>query len=109
MKLAAGFAQWVNESKRFELAAPQVLPAIVFRVKLQNAGEAETAAANRALVEEINQSGQRWISLTTVAERSAIRTMVISYLTTETHVLELKNALLAASERLIAPRRIQMK
>jgi hypothetical protein len=32
--------------------------------------------------------------------------MVISYLTTETHVLELKNALLAAAERLIAPRQI---
>jgi glutamate/tyrosine decarboxylase-like PLP-dependent enzyme len=106
MKLAAGFAQWVNESKRFELVAPQVLPAIVFRVNLQNAGEAEIAAANRALVEEVNRSGQRWISLTTVAERSAIRTMVISYLTTETHVLELKNALLAAAERLIAPRQI---
>jgi aromatic-L-amino-acid/L-tryptophan decarboxylase len=104
MKLASGLARWVNDSELFTLAAPQVLPSIIFRVNLRGVDEAEIAAANRAVVEEVNRSGQRWISLTTVAGRSAIRTMVISYLTTEAHLLELEGALRVAAERVINKR-----
>ena len=34
MKLAAFFANWVRSSELFELAAPQVLPIVNFRMKL---------------------------------------------------------------------------
>jgi len=104
MDLASGLARRLNDSNLFELAAAQTLPAIVFRVKHDGLDEEEIAAANKAVVEEVNRSGKRWISLTKVAGRSAIRTMVISYLTSQSHVLELEEALRAAAEQSIYSR-----
>ena len=80
-----------------------MLSAVAFRVKLA-ASEEEIEAANRAVVEDVNHSGERWISLTTVAGKSAIRTMVISYLTTERHLQGLQHALHLAATRAIEAR-----
>jgi aromatic-L-amino-acid decarboxylase len=103
ISLAAAMAHWLRESGLFELCAPQMLSAVAFRVKL-SASEEEVEAANRAVVEDVNHSGERWISLTTVAGRSAIRTMVISYLTTERHLQGLQQALQQAATRVIEAR-----
>ncbi len=99
--LAADMARWIQDSGLFELCAPQMLSAVAFRVKLAGT-EKEIATANRAVVDDVNRSGERWISITTVTGRSAIRTMVISYLTTEHHLKGLQDALREAALRVVA-------
>ncbi|HET7873033.1 MAG TPA: aminotransferase class V-fold PLP-dependent enzyme [Terriglobales bacterium] len=81
LKLARFFADWVSNSPHFELAAPQVVPIVNFRVKLPDASEDQIRAANEAVVQEVTRDGRRWISNTMVDGRSVIRVMVISYLT----------------------------
>jgi glutamate/tyrosine decarboxylase-like PLP-dependent enzyme len=94
MKLAGEFAEWIQSSEAFELAAPQVLPIVTFRVK--RGSENERKAAHERIVEEVTRDGQRWISDTVIAGRSAMRMMVISYLTEERHVEDLKEVLVKA-------------
>lgn len=98
LRLAKGFADWVRSSEDFELAAPQVLPIVNFRVRgLQ--GE-ELTAANNAIVEEVTRDGRLYISETVARGSSAVRMMVISYLTEERHLQELQRALVAAAQKL---------
>lgn len=102
LRLAAGFASWARSSEGFELSAPQVLPIINLRVKLPGATDAEIDAANSAVVDAVTRDGRQWISKTWVAGRSAIRLMIISYLTGEEQIAELQRALVASLDR-VAP------
>lgn len=101
LKLAAFFADWVRGSESFELAAPQVLPIVNLRVKLPGAGEDQIRAAHEAIVQEVTRDGKRWISSTTVNDRSVIRMMVISYLTGHRHLEDLTIALTEAASRIV--------
>jgi glutamate/tyrosine decarboxylase-like PLP-dependent enzyme len=100
LKLAAFFANWVRSSDLFELAAPQVLPIVNFRVKVQGATEDERRAAHEALVQQVTRDGRRWISSTLVNGQSVIRVMVISYLTGHRHLEDLMIALTEARKTL---------
>jgi len=95
--------EWLERSDAFEMAAPQVLPILNFRVRLHGGSEAEIERANAALVDEVTRDGRRWISLTKVNGRSVIRMMIISYLTEERHLRDLQQALVAAVERVLKP------
>jgi len=95
LRLAADFAEWIRKSQDFELATPQVLPIVNFRVRTDGT-EQETAAANAALVDAVTRDGKLWISQTAVSGRSVVRMMVISYLTDEHNLELLKQALLEA-------------
>ncbi|MFB3917050.1 MAG: aspartate aminotransferase family protein [Terriglobales bacterium] len=101
LKLAARFAEWVQSSPDFELAAPQVLPIVNFRVKAASFDhdEREIAAANQEIVEAITNEGRHWLSTTCVAGRSTIRMMVISYLSEERHLQGLQHALEQAAAK----------
>jgi glutamate/tyrosine decarboxylase-like PLP-dependent enzyme len=96
LNLAAHFARLIENSARFELAAPQVLPIVNFRIKLKGASEDEVREAHEAIVQEVTRDGWRWISASVVDGRSVIRMMVISYLTGYRHLEELASALTAA-------------
>ena len=96
LKLASCFAGWIRQSELFELAAPQVLPIVNFRVKLPDVCEQERRAAHEAIVHEVTRDGRRWISTTLVNGHSVIRMMVISYLTAHRHLEELMIALTEA-------------
>lgn len=100
LKLAAFFADWVRNSGIFELAAPQVLPIVNFRLKLPGASEDERRVMQDALVHEVTRDGRRWISTTLVNGQSVIRAMVISYLTAHRHLEELMIALTQAAQKL---------
>lgn len=95
LELARKAAAWFEESELFELAAPQVLPILNFR--LRGISEQELPAAHARLVEEITRDGQRWVSQTYVNGRSVLRMMIISYLTTEEHIRQLQTALVEAA------------
>lgn len=97
MQLASAFADWVRESKHFELAAPMYVPILNFRLK--NAGTGDILVQRHlALVDHVTRDGQRWISETRVCGRSILRAMVISYLTDEPHISALQSALAEAAE-----------
>jgi glutamate/tyrosine decarboxylase-like PLP-dependent enzyme len=100
MAMAQGFAKWVASSEYFELAAPQVLPILNLRVRGDIAADSR-AALHRAIIEEVNRDGQRWISLATVNGQNVIRTMIISYLTEERHVSDLQTALVIACDKVL--------
>jgi glutamate/tyrosine decarboxylase-like PLP-dependent enzyme len=94
MKLAREFSEWVQKSDACELAAPQVLPIVTFRVKAGT--EPDRKATHERTVDEVTRDGRLWISDTVINGRSALRMMVISYLTEERHVEDLKGALVKA-------------
>lgn len=99
LKLAAFFANWVRSSEIFELAAPQVLPIVNFRIKHAGMTDEERRAAHEAIVHEVTRDGRRWISTTLVNGQSVIRMMVISYLTAHRHLEDLMVALTDAAKK----------
>src|SRR5438270_200298 len=99
LKLAAFFANWVRSSDLFELAAPQVLPIVNFRIKRAGITEEERRAAHEAVVHEVTREGRRWISTTLVNGQSVIRMMVISYLTRHRHLEDLMIAVTEAAKK----------
>jgi glutamate/tyrosine decarboxylase-like PLP-dependent enzyme len=99
LKLAAFFANWVRSSEIFELAAPQVLPIVNFRIKRGGITDEERRAAHEAIVHEVTRDGRRWISTTLVNGQSVIRMMVISYLTGHRHLEDLMIALTEAAKK----------
>lgn len=103
LELARNFTRWINESEHFEMAAPQVLPIINFRIKgAEKLTEYELSAANSAIVNAITDDGSQWISLTRVNGQSVIRMMVISYLTAERHLEQLQARLTMAAQKLFS-------
>ena len=95
MKLAAGFADWITASEHFEMTAPMYVPILNFRLKNCGSG-AELIRQHLALVEHVTRDGCRWISETRVCGESVLRMMVISYLTGESQLDGLQQALMDA-------------
>ena len=101
LQLAHGFAEWIRNSDQFELAAPQVLPIVNWRVKSPGASEEQIREIQESIVQEVTRSGQRWISTTLVNGRWVMRMMVISYLTQQKHVDELRASLSEAASHVL--------
>ena len=99
--LAQEFVRWVEASNDYELAVPQTLPIVTFRLKAAGLSPQHLAAAHASIVDEVTHDGRRWISETMVKGQSVLRMMVISYLTEERHLLGLESALTKAASNLI--------
>lgn len=102
LNLAASFSGSIKNSEHFELAAPQVLPIVNFRVQRPGASEEKIRSMNEEIVQEVTREGKRWISSTFVDGKSVIRMMVISYLTDHRHLENLMIALTAAAKKQVA-------
>ena len=98
LTLAQQAAAWFQQSDLFELAAPQILPILNFRLK--GIPEADLPAAHTRLIDEVTRDGRRWISHTVVNHRSVLRMMIISYLTDESHIRDLQDALVRSAQDL---------
>jgi glutamate/tyrosine decarboxylase-like PLP-dependent enzyme len=106
LKLAASFAGWITNSEHFELAAPQVLPIVNFRVRRPGASQEQIRAINEEIVQEVTRDGRRWISSTLVDGKPVMRMMVISYLTDHRHLENLMIALTEAAKQQLSVARI---
>ena len=106
LSLAQTFATWLQSSERFELAAPQTLPIVTFRLKAAGLDPQQLAAAHASIVDDVTRDGQRWISETLMSGRSVLRMMVISYLTEERHLHNLEAALTSAAAKLAVRARV---
>jgi aromatic-L-amino-acid decarboxylase len=98
MQLASNMRAWIESSEHFELAAPQTLPIVNFR--LRGVSDHETEAAHRTFIDEFNRDGRYWISCTRVRGKSVLRMMIISYLSTAEHLTGLQQALQSAAQRI---------
>jgi glutamate/tyrosine decarboxylase-like PLP-dependent enzyme len=79
------------------------LPIVTFRWKNLPADSKELIAVHEEIVQEMTRDGQLWISDTIVRGRSALRMMVISYLTEERHLCSLEDRLDTVAARFSAP------
>jgi glutamate/tyrosine decarboxylase-like PLP-dependent enzyme len=102
LALARAFAAWVKSSPDYELLLDPALTIVNFRARIPGGSEQQIAAANAAVVDRVTCDGTRWISETRVNGRSILRMMVISYLTDETHLRSLQEALTLAAAGLRA-------
>jgi aromatic-L-amino-acid decarboxylase len=101
LKLAQSFVSWIKASEHFELAAPQVLPIVAFRLRTATLSPEQLTAAHNNIVDAVTRDGRRWISETSVNGNSVLRMMVISYLTEERHLRELENVLTEAASKVM--------
>ena len=99
MQLAASLAGWTQSSEHFELATPMFVPILNSRLKTTTDPD-DLARRHLALVNTVTRDGTRWISETRVAGRSVLRVMVVSYLTGESQLAGLRNALTDAAEEI---------
>ena len=79
--LAQNFAKWIEESDRFELAAPVPLNLICFR---QVGGN----EINKKLLDNLNKSGELYLTHTTLHDRFTLRFCVGQTNTKERHVIQ---------------------
>lgn len=92
MTLASDFADWIDASEHFEMAAPMMVPILNFRLKNGGTGE-DLIRHHLQFTDMVTRDGQRWISETRVRGQSVLRMMVISYLTGEQQLTDLQVAL----------------
>jgi aromatic-L-amino-acid decarboxylase len=91
MRLVNLLVDWIKADKRFELAAPVVMPVVCFRwVGTRQRGvptnEDKIDKLNSEIVERINASGQAYLTQTKLRGRTVMRIGLGNVLTTEDHV-----------------------
>lgn len=85
MRLANLLGDWIKADKRFELAAPMVMPVVCFRFVATD--ESKMDIVNGEIVERINASGRAYLTQTKLRGRIAMRIGFGNVLTTDDHLL----------------------
>jgi aromatic-L-amino-acid decarboxylase len=94
--LAAELAGWIGTDERFEIAAPGPLSLVCFRLR-------DTSdAANLALMERLNSSGQMFLTHTKVGGRVALRLAIGGTFTERRHVAQAWELIRGAADGLRA-------
>src|SRR5207245_10194069 len=75
---------WIKADKRFELAAPVVMPVVCFRFVAANKDKIDIL--NSEIVERINASARGYITQTKLRGRTLMRIGLGNILTTEHHL-----------------------
>jgi aromatic-L-amino-acid decarboxylase len=91
VELAQRFARWIEESQRFELAAPATLNLVCFRHK---SGD----SANERLLEKLNSGGRIYLTHTKLDGRYTLRFCVGQAQTEQQHVEEAWRRIREAAE-----------
>jgi aromatic-L-amino-acid decarboxylase len=84
MRLTNLLVDWIKADKRFELAAPIVMPVICFRFIAGD--QSKIDSHNSEIVERVNASGRAYVNQTKLRGRTVIRIGLGNVLTTEEHV-----------------------
>jgi aromatic-L-amino-acid decarboxylase len=91
MRLARLFASWVEADPRFEIVAPIPFSTVCFRLKADD-------AANQALLDRVNASGQIFISDTRLRDRLTLRFTVGNVRSNEEYVRLAWNVMMSSVE-----------
>ena len=84
LRLANLLVDWIKADKRFELAAPVVMPVVCFRFVAADKDKIDIL--NSEIVERINASGRGYITQTKLRGRTVMRIGLGNILTTEQHL-----------------------
>lgn len=104
LKLARLFAEWVDESPRWERVAPVPFSLVAFGY-IGVDGEDEQDAATRRILERVNASGEVFLSHTVLAGRVCLRMAIGNFRTREAHVRRAWDLLEAAADEEVAGHR----
>lgn len=85
-RLAGLFASWVDESENFELLAPVPFALVCFRAKLDGMSDDEANALNERIMNDINTSGEAYLSHTKLNGKFTLRLSVGSIRVEERHI-----------------------
>jgi len=100
VRLAQRFSTWVADDADFELLAPTTLSVVCFRAAPRGVPPERLNVLNAALLDQVNASGEVFLSHTRLRGRYTLRLAVGQIRTTETHVARawelLRNGLAAA-------------
>ncbi|HUK71152.1 MAG TPA: pyridoxal-dependent decarboxylase [Streptosporangiaceae bacterium] len=83
---AAMFAAWIGDDDRFEVAAPHPLALVCFRLRLPELVPPQQDAANMALMEQLNGSGELLLTHTKIDGRVTLRLAIGGTFTQHRHV-----------------------
>ncbi len=87
LRLANLFGEWVKESEDFELSAPISMGVVCFRfVAGSDDAGSELDALNSKIVEQVNASGEAYLTQTKLRGRTIMRIGLGNVLTTERHL-----------------------
>lgn len=87
MDLARSFAEWIDEDASFERLAPTHFSVVVFRFRPPGEGDAgRIDELNMQLLQQLNASGEVFLSHTRVGGRYALRLAIGNIRTTAAHV-----------------------
>jgi aromatic-L-amino-acid/L-tryptophan decarboxylase len=92
-RLAQLFAKWVEESENFELMAPVPFALVCFRAKLNGLSDEELDALNEKIMNDINASGEAYLSHTKLNGKITLRLSVGSIRVEERHLRKVWNLL----------------
>jgi aromatic-L-amino-acid/L-tryptophan decarboxylase len=93
LRLARLFGGWIEADARFELSAAIVMGVVCFRLR------GSDDKANRTIVEKINASGKAYLTQTKLRGQTCIRLGLGNILTTERHLRNVWEVLLAFAQR----------
>ncbi len=101
MRLARLFASWVDEADDFERVAPVPFSVVCFRAVPHEwrGNEAALDDLNSRLLDEVNETGQVFVSHTRLEGRYVIRLAIGNLHTTEHHVRHAWSLLCSLSRR----------
>ncbi len=95
MRLTNLLVDWIKADKRFELAAPVLMPVVCFRLVTRDESSRRSEAKaditaldrlNSEIVERINASGRAYLTQTKLRGRTVMRIGFGNVLTTEEHI-----------------------
>jgi aromatic-L-amino-acid decarboxylase len=86
VRLARALAGWIEAEPGFELMAPVVMAVACFRASPAGRADADCDELNERIAEEVNATGEAYLTHTRVRGRIALRVAVGNVLTTEDHV-----------------------
>ncbi|MGD8780062.1 MAG: aminotransferase class I/II-fold pyridoxal phosphate-dependent enzyme [Ignavibacteria bacterium] len=88
IRLGKLFEQYIDKSEHFEKLAPAPLSTVCFRANPGNMNEDQLNKLNEKLMNEINDTGEIFISHTKLGNKFTIRYVVSSLRTEERHVVK---------------------
>ena len=88
LKLAKDFASWIDKDPRFELMAPVTMNLVCFRFHPlhKTMTEEELEQVNKGLMDEVNRSGEMFMTHTKLKGKFALRLCIGQTDTTHDHV-----------------------
>jgi aromatic-L-amino-acid decarboxylase len=86
VRLAQLFRAWVEGEEGFEVVAPSPLSVVCFRARYAGVDADEEDRRNEAIMDEVNASGEAYLSHTKLGGRTVLRLAVGNVRTEERHV-----------------------